>query len=78
MVIPTSTHPQDGNKWAYRLKMELVKGKTSWVVCNHISTIATSRLELFNDGRIRVPEDEFGEIVRLLQTCLPQNRPIKG
>lgn len=73
-VIPTTTFAQPANKFAYPLSDELVKGKISWAVCNHISTIATSRLEPFNEGVIRVSEDDFAEVLSRLYDWLPQKR----
>lgn len=33
LVVPTSTDPQENNKWAHKLS-ERFDGKQSWAVCN--------------------------------------------
>ena len=43
-VLPASTFPQDENQWAHKLSFHIDGDRDSWVVCNHIATVATSRL----------------------------------
>ena len=71
LVIPTSTEPQDDNRWAYRLTSSL-DGQTSWAICNHPSTIAPSRLSQAK-GRIPVvSEADFNAVLARLTVWLPR------
>jgi mRNA interferase MazF len=76
-VIPTSTVPQEGEsaKWAHQFSVQF-DGVQSWAVCNHPTTVATSRLSQFKGGIVRVPEVDFDAILRLLLRWLPVPRPV--
>jgi len=74
LVVPTSTDPQDGNKWAHKLSVKFA-GVQSWAVCNQPSTVAPSRLSQFQ-GRIPlVPQADFDAILGLLLDWIPKQRP---
>lgn len=46
LVVPLTTKPQPGNRWAYALPENPVPRETraSWAVCNHLYTVSCSRL----------------------------------
>jgi mRNA interferase MazF len=71
LVIPTTTIPQDGNRWAHRLSVTF-NGVQSWAVCNQPSTVSPSRFHQFK-GRIPlVPEADFNAVLALLNRWLPE------
>ncbi|HEY0281161.1 MAG TPA: type II toxin-antitoxin system PemK/MazF family toxin [Rhizomicrobium sp.] len=73
LVVPTSTDPQEGNKWAHKLSVTF-DDVQSWAVCNQPSTIAPSRLSQFK-GRIPlVPQADFDAVLRLLLQWIPAPR----
>ena len=43
LVVPTTTLPQGNSQWAYQLTPH-VDGRVNWAICNHLYTIAPSRL----------------------------------
>lgn len=70
LVIPTTTDPQDENRWAHRLSVTF-NGVQSWAVCNQPSTVSPSRFSQFQ-GRIPlVPEVDFNAVLALLNQWLP-------
>jgi mRNA interferase MazF len=71
LVVPTSTDPQDDNRWAYKLSSS-VDGQTSWAVCNQPSTIAPSRLSQVRGKIPLVSEADFNEILARLMAWLPK------
>jgi len=46
-------------------------GQRSWVICNHPTTVAVSRLHLVDRHVPRVPPDNFDAIVTRVWTALP-------
>jgi mRNA interferase MazF len=71
LVVPTSTEPQDDNRWAHKLA-EKIDGVQSWAVCNQPSTVSPSRFTQFS-GRIPVMGvADFNAILGLLNKWLPQ------
>ena len=75
LVIPTTTIPQDGSRWGYRLSV-ILDGVQSWAVCNQPATVSPSRFSQFK-GRIPlVPEADFNAVLALLNQWLP--RPFPG
>ncbi|GAW40405.1 PemK-like protein [Brevundimonas sp. SH203] len=75
LVVPTSTDPQQGAsaKWAHKLSFQPDGARDSWVVCNHLYTVSTKRLEPLRGSVIpRLSEDEFNRILRLIQKWMPQ------
>ncbi len=71
LVLPTSTDPQIGNPWAWELSVSL-DGRRNWVVCNHLYTLAPSRLSTFPGKIPRVPNAEFNEILKRVMLWLPR------
>ena len=73
-VLPLSTADQSGMsaKWAHRLEYELGKSATSWVVCNHICTVANSRLSQFGKPIPRIDVGEFQQVLARTLAWLPR------
>lgn len=75
LVLPTSTDPQEGLSapWAHKLSFQPDGKRDSWVVCNHLYTVSTRRLEPFaGPGMPRVSEAEFEAILAITHRWLPQ------
>lgn len=75
LVLPISTEDQTGEsaKWAHKLANELEPGKTSWVVCNHLYTVSTARLQpLLGKVVPRLSEEEFEAILAKMFAWLPK------
>lgn len=72
-VIACSTDPQEGKsaQWAHELSVSLDGRKTS-AVCNHIYTVAPSRLHVDKGGILRLPEAEFNLILTKVLQWLPR------
>jgi mRNA interferase MazF len=71
LVVPTTTEPQGDSPWAWELSISM-DGRRNWVVCNHLYTVAPSRLSP-EKGRIpRVPNGEFNEILKRVVAWLPR------
>lgn len=79
-VVACSTDPQEGKSaaWAHELSLSL-DGRKTWVVCNHLYTVATSRLHADKAGIHRLGEPEFNEILTKVLQWLPMlPEPDKG
>jgi mRNA interferase MazF len=72
-VIACSTDPQEGAaaQWGHKLSLSL-DGRETWVVCNHIYTVATSRLHVDKGGLVRLKEAEFNQILTKAMKWLPR------
>lgn len=73
LVAACSTDPQEGAvaQWAHKLSVSL-DGRDTWVVCNHLYTVAPSRLSADRNGIVRLPEPEFNEILAKALAWLPK------
>lgn len=71
LVVPLSTKPQRDKEWAWELSFSL-NGKKTWVVCNHLYTIAPSRLSTFPGKIPRVSPQEFDQILQKIRVWLPR------
>jgi mRNA interferase MazF len=71
LVVPTTTSPQGSSPWAWPLSVS-IDGQKSWVICNHLYTIAPSRLSQVQAKIPRVPNDEFDEILKRVTAWLPR------
>lgn len=73
LVAACSTDPQEGDaaQWGHRLSVSF-DGRATWVVCNHIYTVAPSRLSVDKNGIVRLGEPEFNEILRKTLQWLPK------
>lgn len=70
LVVPMTTAAQPDNRWAVKLAKNPNPRNTSdvWVVCNHLYTVACSRLSTFGGTVPRLGEAEFRTIHdRILQ-----------
>lgn len=73
-VLAISTDAQEEGwsaQWAHKLTKQVQKNRDSWVVCNHIYTVATSRLEQVRRNP-RLNEEEFNLILAKLFKWLPK------
>lgn len=71
LVVPTTTEPQGNSPWAWELPTSF-DGRRSWVVCNHLYTVAPSRLS-FDRGQIpRLLGSDFNEILKRINAWLPR------
>jgi mRNA interferase MazF len=71
LVVPTTTEPQGKSPWAWELTAS-IDGQRSWVICNHLYTVAPSRLSQVRGKIFRVPNAEFNEILKRAMTWLPR------
>lgn len=73
LVLACSTDPQKGDaaQWAHKLSVSL-DGRDTWAVCNHLYTVAPSRLSVDRGGIQRLPEAEFNEILAKALSWLPK------
>ncbi len=72
-IIPCSSQPQEGNRWAVRLETT-IDGGASWAICDKPATVAVSRLAQDNRGIVRLPELQFNEVLARLLEWLPKPR----
>jgi uncharacterized protein YifN (PemK superfamily) len=70
-VVPITTEPQGNSPWAWQLSVSL-DGRKNWVVCNHLYTVATSRLSQVRGKIPTVPKLEFNEILQRVTAWLPR------
>jgi mRNA interferase MazF len=72
-VVACSTDPQEGKSadWGHELSVSL-DGRKTWAACNHIYTVATSRLHVDKGGILRLPEAEFNLILTKVLQWLPR------
>jgi mRNA interferase MazF len=69
-VVPcTSKQPTDLG-WAVRLG-QTIDGGPSWALCNHVATVAVSRLALPGGRLVRLESRSFASIVFALHSWLP-------
>ncbi len=71
LVVPLTTEPQGGSPWAWELATSL-DGRRTWVVCNHLCTVAPSRFSTFPGKIPWVPNAEFNETLVRLTKWLPR------
>ncbi len=75
LVVPTTTEPQGSSPWAYPLPRDIIDGQGNWAVCNHLYTVAPSRLSQVK-GRIpKLSDKEFNEVLKRVLAWLPTLRP---
>jgi mRNA interferase MazF len=71
LVVPVTTEPQGTSPWAWEISVS-IDGRRNWVVCNHLYTVAPSRLSQVRGGIFRVPNAEFNEILKRVSAWLPR------
>jgi len=72
LVVPTSTDPQENNKWAWKLPSYLLGGTDTWVLYSHLVTISTSRLKQVGGVVPKLRQEDFDELLRLIREYLPK------
>jgi mRNA interferase MazF len=74
LVVPMTTKPQHGDKWAVRLEKNPNPKQTCdvWVVCNHLYTVGCSRLSQFGGSVPRLTPAEFRPIHELVLKWVPR------
>lgn len=61
-VVPMTSGEQSDLRFSTRVRSP-IDGRAAWAVCNHVTTVAVSRL-LPAKGRPSVSRDEYREILR--------------
>jgi mRNA interferase MazF len=72
LVIPITTKPQEGNPWACKLPSGLVESQESWAVCNHLYTVAPSRLSQVRSKIPKLSGRTLNEIRERMMKWLPR------
>lgn len=69
LVVPLTTKPQPGNKWAYGMPQNPVprESRASWAVCNHVYTVSCSRLSPIHGKVVRLDEAARKPIIELVR-----------
>jgi mRNA interferase MazF len=75
LVVPTTTEPQGNSPWAYPLPRDIIDGQSNWAVCNHLYTIAPSRLSQVKGKIPKLTDTDFSEVLKRVLTWLPTLRP---
>ena len=70
-VIPCSTQEQKNPKLAFPLRTT-IDGRAGWAICDKPTTVAVSRLVLTQGAIVRMPVDEFHEMLALVLGLLPK------
>jgi len=71
LVVPTTTKPQGSSPWAWEMSVS-IDGQRSWVVCNHLYTVAPSRFSQIKGKIPRVPNTDFNEVFKRVMAWLPR------
>ncbi len=71
LVVPMTTAPLAKNRWALELSTS-IDGRKSWALCNHLCTIAASRLPFCGKKAPSVDKAEFNEILVKVTNWLPR------
>jgi mRNA interferase MazF len=71
LVVPTTTQSQGNSPWAWPMSVS-IDGQKSWVVCNHLYTVAPSRFSQIKGAIPHVPKAEFNEILSRVLAWLPR------
>ena len=70
VVVPCSTKAQRDPKTAFPLRTT-IDGRAAWAICDKPTTVAVSRLLPSQGNIVRMPEDEFGELIEMVLGLLP-------
>ncbi|RDE07570.1 type II toxin-antitoxin system PemK/MazF family toxin [Pelagibacterium lacus] len=70
-VVPCSTQAQPDNRAAFPLRTT-IDGRAAWAICDKPTTVAVSRLLPDKKGIVRMPEDEFHEMLAKVLDWLPK------
>ena len=70
-VIPCSTQPHQDPRLAFPLRTT-IDGRAAWAICDKPHTVAVSRLLPQQGVIVRMPVDEFHEMLKLVLDLLPK------
>jgi len=70
-VVPCSTQAEQDVSKAYPLRTT-IDGKAAWAICDKPTTVAVSRLVPDKSGMVRMPEDEFHDMLAMVLNWLPK------
>ena len=70
-VIPCSTQAHQDPKLAFPLRTT-IDGRAGWAICDKPTTVAVSRLLPAQGAVVRMPADEFHEMLKLVLDLLPK------
>lgn len=70
-VIACSTQAQQNPRLAYPLRTT-IDGRAAWAICDKPCTVAVSRLVPGQGAIVRMPQDEFHEMLKLVLDLLPR------
>jgi len=74
LVVPLSTEAgNEHNPFALRLSdavSQQIDGLATWILCDHIVAVATSRLSQHKGGSLKVRGDELADILDLTHSAL--------
>jgi mRNA interferase MazF len=73
-VVPCSTQVQTDLRRAFPLKTT-IDGRAAWAICDKPTTVAVSRLVPDKSGIVRMPQDEFHEMLAVVLALLPRLPP---
>lgn len=78
-ILPITTD-DDNDKYENSIELSpdtsnKINGKKSWVVCDHIMTVATSRLDYINKNPPRIDRNELDTILELCHSLLAGWKP---
>ncbi|WP_200909976.1 type II toxin-antitoxin system PemK/MazF family toxin [Azospirillum thiophilum] len=77
LVVPLTTKPQAGNRWAHKLTVNYVDANIeAWAVCNHLLTVSPARLSSVKGKVPRLTEAEFHPILAKVLDWLPKLPPV--
>lgn len=71
MVIPCSTQAEQDPRLAFPLRTT-IDGRAAWAICDKPTTVAVSRLLPTQGVVVRMPSDEFHEMLRVFLDLLPK------
>ena len=77
LAVPTSTDPQETNTWRMELPVYIsaqIDGRNSWILCNHLVTISTSRLSQINGKVPRLKQEDTNLLITRIRAWLPSPR----
>ena len=71
VVIPCSTKAQREPQFAFPLRTT-IDGRAGWAICDKPTSVAVSRLVPTQGVIVRMPVDEFHEMLKLVLDILPK------
>jgi len=70
-VIPCSTQTRQNPRFAFPLRTT-IDGRAAWAICDKLTTVAVSRLLPTQGVIVRMPADEFHEMLKVVLDILPK------